>query len=341
MRGEARHEGERFSLKDSELHQLPGALGDPFRVIGMLPGVSTPLPLLPYYVIRGASPGTNGFFLDGMRVPQLFHFLIGGGVVHGDLIDHVDFYPGAYDVSFGRYAGGVIDSETRPARNDGQHLDLQLRLYDIAALAEFRIPVKPCKGEEGKPPPASCDSVRIAVAGHYGYPTYIIRAIDPRIDLQYGDYQLRVDWRGLTLEAMGSYDAVDIALSAFGASGLTQNFPDNFMLEYHRIQLRDRARVGRLELEAAVVGGYDEMVSFGGNGVRKLSLGWRFNLRARWKRFASTPAPTARSPASPARTSPTRPSRARPISWASWAAIATEWWPAPSCRARSTSSAIG
>ena len=82
MRGEARHEGERIALRDEELHQAPGTLGDPFRVIGLLPGVATPITLLPIYVIRGASPGTNGFYLDGMRVPQLFHFVVGGGVVH-------------------------------------------------------------------------------------------------------------------------------------------------------------------------------------------------------------------------------------------------------------------
>jgi hypothetical protein len=38
VRGEARHEGERFTLRDEELRQAPGTLGDPFRVIGLLPG---------------------------------------------------------------------------------------------------------------------------------------------------------------------------------------------------------------------------------------------------------------------------------------------------------------
>jgi hypothetical protein len=47
VRGEARHEGERFQLRDEELHQAPGTLGDPFRVIGLLPGVATPITLLP------------------------------------------------------------------------------------------------------------------------------------------------------------------------------------------------------------------------------------------------------------------------------------------------------
>lgn len=271
VRGEARHEGERFTLKEAELHQAPGTLGDPFRVIGLLPGVATPLPLLPLYVIRGASPGTNGFFLDGMRVPQLFHFLVGGGVIHARLVDRLDFYPGAYDVSFGRYAGGIIDSETRPARTDAPaHGEVELRLYDVSAMVEVKLP----KG------------VRIEAAGHYGYPSFVINLLEPRVSLTYWDYQLRMDWRGLTVEALGSYDSLSIAQDAFtGTGGLLRRGADQFRLMFHRIQIRDREKIGRLELESALVPGWDEMASFGGNGVRKMAIAARLYARARWTRF--------------------------------------------------------
>jgi hypothetical protein len=272
VRGEGRHEGEKFTLRDEELHNLPGGLGDPFRVIGTLPGVSTPLPLLPYYVIRGASPGTNGFFLDGMRVPQLFHFLAGGGVVHGRLVDRIDFYPGTYDVSFGRYAGGIVDAETRPARSDGHHGEIELRLYDISGLFEFKLP----------------NGVRLEVSGHYGYPSFIIQAVEPKVSLQYADYQLRLDWRGLTVEFLGSYDDLHLDPSLVGASasGTTSRYaPDDLMLQFHRMQIRYRHRYNRWEFEEALVGGIDEMATFGGTGVQKFSLGWRFLARAKWSRF--------------------------------------------------------
>jgi hypothetical protein len=268
VRGEARHEGERFTLRDEELHRLPGGLGDPFRVIGMLPGVATPLTLLPLFVIRGASPGTNGFFLDGMRVPQLFHFLVGGGVVHAQLVDRLDFYPGVYDVSFGRYAGGIIDSETRPARPDGQHGEVELRLYDVSTLIEAKLP----KG------------VRLEVGGHYGWPGFLVHAVDDRVDVNYWDYQLRLDWRGLTVEALGSFDSLTIARDQTNM-GITRRVPDEFRLTFHRLQIRERDTLGRTELEAALVGGIDEAASFGGMGVRKLSLGGRLLARARWTRF--------------------------------------------------------
>ena len=192
-------EGQHISLRGEELRTLPGALGDPFRAVGLLPGVATPIPLLPLYVVRGASPGMNGFYLDGMRVPQLFHLLVGGGVVHARLVEQMDFYPGAYDASFGRYAGGIIDAKTRAARSDGYHGELELRLFDLSALVELALP----------------KDVRITVSGHYGYPGPIIHAIDNRVDVGYWDYQLRLDWKGLTVQALGSYDSVSISNQAF------------------------------------------------------------------------------------------------------------------------------
>jgi hypothetical protein len=253
-------EGQHLSLRGEELRTLPGSLGDPFRAIGLLPGVATPVPLLPIYVVRGASPGMNGFYLDGMRVPQLFHLLVGGGVVHARLVEQMDFYPGAYDASFGRYAGGIIDAKTRPARSDGYHGELELRLFDLSALVELPLP----------------KDIRITVSGHYGYPGPIIRAIDERVDIGYWDYQLRLDWKGLSIQALGSYDSVTIANLSLGGGASSPATENTFRTTFHRVQARYRHQIGRHSFEVGAVGGIDEMTIFQGNGVRKLAL----NLRA-------------------------------------------------------------
>jgi hypothetical protein len=211
----------------------------------------------------------NGFFLDGMRVPQLFHLLLGNGVVHPRLIERLDFFPGSYDVSFGRYAGGVVDSETRPARPDGQHGEIQLSLFDASALLEFKLP----------------KDVHVEVAGSYGYPGPIIHALDDRVFVSYWDYQLRLDWKGLTVEALGSYDDLNIRQPVTDKNGIVRLQDNDFLLTFHRLQIRERQRFGRAELEAALVGGIDQLNYFGGAGVEKLSLGARLYLRAAWNRF--------------------------------------------------------
>ncbi len=264
VHGESRHEGARFSLRNEELHQTPGTLGDPFRAVALLPGVTQPMPLLPLYVVRGASPGMSGFFLDGMRIPALFHFLIGGGVIHPRLIDRLDFYPGSYDASFGHFAGGIIDAATRPARSDAPlHGEAQLSLYDLSALAEVRLP----------------GNVRIAASGHYGYPGPLIHLIDPSVDINYWDYQLRMDWRSLTLEALGSFDSTVADLSNYQSLGRSGNVAGEYRVAFHRLQLRHRPHWRHVDLDTALVGGVDEMAVLGGFGVRKLALSARAHAR--------------------------------------------------------------
>ena len=70
---------------------LDGTRGDPFRVITSMPGVSQLSGLLPYVVVRGAAPGNTGYYLDGTRVPILFHVALGPSVIHPYFIDAVDW----------------------------------------------------------------------------------------------------------------------------------------------------------------------------------------------------------------------------------------------------------
>ena len=72
-----REEVSRITLRGAEIKQVPGTFGDPFRVIQTLPGVASVVSLLPFPIVRGASPSSTGFLLDGTRVPLLFHLLSG------------------------------------------------------------------------------------------------------------------------------------------------------------------------------------------------------------------------------------------------------------------------
>jgi Carboxypeptidase regulatory-like domain len=251
--GEQRHEGGRFALESQELARLPGNAGDPLHTLALLPGVGTPYPLLPVYVVRGASPGSTGFFLDGMRIPQLFHLLISGGSVNPLLVDRLEFYPGAFDASLGRYSGGVVEADTRPARPEAVHAAVDARLYDASALAEAALP----------------RGVGVVAAFHYGYPDAMLHLFAPQLSLTYWDYQARLDAGGLTVEGLGSFDEFSVDRSK------------PFRLTWHRAQVRGRGRRGAAEYEAALVGGFDEMSTFSGAGVRKLSLGARALVRAR------------------------------------------------------------
>src|SRR5262249_28661264 len=87
----ADHEAPRLAVESEEPTRTAGSFGDPFRVIESLPGVSQVVWPLAIYAVRGANPGNTGFFLDGLRIPALFHFALGPSVIHPYFLGGLDF----------------------------------------------------------------------------------------------------------------------------------------------------------------------------------------------------------------------------------------------------------
>ena len=77
IKGERAEPSRSATLSRAEVRQIPGTFGDPFRAIEVMPGVTPIVSGLPFFFVRGAPPGAVGYFLDGIRVPLLFH--VGGG----------------------------------------------------------------------------------------------------------------------------------------------------------------------------------------------------------------------------------------------------------------------
>jgi hypothetical protein len=239
----ARHEIGVTTLSSADVREMPGAFGDPFRAIEALPGVSAVVSGLPFFYIRGAPPNDNAYFVDGIRVPFLFHVGIGEGVIHPALIDRVDFYPGAAPAAYGGSAGAVIAGETRdPAAT--RHGEVEVRLIDAGALLES--PLGDGRGSA-------------LVAGRYGYPGPVLGAITPSVHLGYWDYQARVTWRvgdrdTLSVFAFGSHDYLGTASITNGQTG---PIVEQLGSDFHRVDLRyDRTLVdGHLRIAATV--GYD------------------------------------------------------------------------------------
>ncbi len=218
----------RTSLRDEELLRLPGSFGDPFRTVESLPGVSQVLWPLALYAIRGANPGNTGFFIDGMRVPTLFHFALGPSVIHPFFVEQIDFYPGGYPVRYGRYVSGIVATRTSSPRVDKPHASADVRLFDAGGIV-----VAPWHGGAGT----------VAAAGRVSYTGLLFSQFSPRYVLSYWDYQLRADHRlgpgRVTAFAFGSGDVL-------GEKQRVQNAA----LSFHRLDLR---------WDGAVAGGRGEV----------------------------------------------------------------------------------
>jgi TonB family protein len=247
-----REEVSRITLRGPELKQVPGTFGDPFRVIQALPGVSSVVSLLPFPVIRGASPASTGFLIDGTRVPLLFHLLSGPSVIHPEFIDEIQFYPGGAPAVYGGYTGGIVDGLTARAAPNSHLIDVDVNLLQAGALV--REPIAPL-------------GATMTAAARYGYPGLILSLATDQASLSYWDYQFRLDGgnkaNGWTLFAFGANDELDTVAANADPNAPNPPLSPALTLQFHRLDLRYHQTIGRLETTYRVVGGYDHTFSQG------------------------------------------------------------------------------
>ncbi|MCC6750358.1 MAG: carboxypeptidase regulatory-like domain-containing protein [Deltaproteobacteria bacterium] len=261
-----REEVSRIALTGPELTQVPGTFGDPFRVIQTLPGTASVISLVPFPVVRGASPSSTGTLLDGARVPLLYHLLAGPSVVHPEFIDEVRFFPGGAPVIYGGYTGGIVDGQTRRARPDERRIDVDLNLMAVGGLVRWPIPKL---------------GLNVTAAGRYGYPGLILSLATKQASLSYWDYQLRVDGgtlrNGWTVFAYGARDELDTVSPSADPADPDPPLEPALILNFHRLDLRAQHGRGRFDGAYRLLLGYDHSEGQGGNVTT-----WVVDPRARW-----------------------------------------------------------
>jgi TonB family protein len=248
----------------ADIRLLPGAFGDPYRAIEMLPGVVPTISGLPYYYIRGAPPSAVGYFVDDVRVPYLFHFALGPGVIQPALIDEVSLHPAAFPGRYGRYSGAVVAGKTREPATELRGEGL-VRLFDAGAYVEA-----PFAGGRGA----------VGVGGRYSYTAALFSLFVPDTTVDYRDYNGRVSfdlsdrWRA-TAFTFGSYDY------ASRIDERTRKEQVFFASEFHRLDLRlDRRGADGATSRIAMTVGFDRSRLEGKRFAQDIVTGLRARHRA-------------------------------------------------------------
>ncbi len=127
------------TLHRRQMTTVPGTFGDPIRVIQSLPGLARTPFGTGLLVIRGSNPDDTGVYIDGHRVPLLFHFLGGPSFLNPEFLENIDLYPGGFPARFGRAIGGVVSIETRSAKSDGVHGSVDIDLLDAGGYVRFPV----------------------------------------------------------------------------------------------------------------------------------------------------------------------------------------------------------
>jgi hypothetical protein len=227
------------SLSSSEVRELPGAFGDPFRAIEALPGVTPIATGVPYFYVRGAPPGNVGYFFDGVKVPLLFHAALGPGVLAPWFVDDVKLYSGGYPARYGRFAGGVVAADAAQPRNAWRGM-ANVRAFDSSAMLEA--PFAEGRGN-------------VMLGGRYSYSSAVFSLLSPDFDLGYWDYQARAHY-DVTAD-----DRVSVlAFGAYDFASQETNGRKNTIYDatFHRVDARyDRQLSAQSHLRLAATAGSD------------------------------------------------------------------------------------
>ena len=255
------------TLSLQEIQRIPGTTGDALKVIQNLPGVARPPLNGGLIVIRGTSPRDSGIFLDGERIPLLFHF--GGltAVYNSELLESVDYLPGNFSTYYGGVVGGVVDVKSRNPKTDGFHGVLEVNAYNANVVLETPI----------------TDTLSIAGAYRRSYIDLILplflKEDSPSFTVapRYDDAQLKLTWKPdarNTFQLLGlhSQDALQlITKSSFaGDPTLGRDFKNE--TGFNQARLRHTYVGNRWRVDT--IGGFDRTeVDLNIGGQRGLNLG--------------------------------------------------------------------
>jgi TonB family protein len=270
----------RRTLTTQEIRRVPGTFGDPVKVIQTLPGAARSPFGTGLLIIRGANPEDSGVYVDGIRVPLIYHLTGTTSVIAPDLVESVDYLPGGYAAKFGRTSSGTIDVTTISGVDETK-IVAGADILDAQAYVQTRLPT----ATEGQ-------AWGVALGARRSYidaflPLFLQNstfAIKPR----YWDYQAKIfaptpAGRRLSLFIYGFDDVLTVSTPEEQAQGSDQDTQGALMTRYnsHRFILRwDEKLSDDLELRVVPSLGVDTTLFGVGNALTFDGSATNFQLRA-------------------------------------------------------------
>ncbi|MEM6926726.1 MAG: TonB-dependent receptor [Myxococcota bacterium] len=135
-----REEEPRPAVSLDDIRYLPGNGGDIVRAVQNLPGVARPPFGLGQLLIRGTAPEDSAFYLDGVRIPSVFHFGGLSTVLNADLLEDATLLASNYGARYGRSLGGVVDLALDDRKPEGSRGYASVDLFQATAFGQAALP---------------------------------------------------------------------------------------------------------------------------------------------------------------------------------------------------------
>lgn len=156
---ESRHAVE---VDTTTARQMAGTGGEPVAALGNMPGTVRSSGGSGTFVVWGAAPEDTGVYVDGVRVPRLYHDGGARAVMGAETVRAVQLVPGGYGSPYGRGLGGLVLVSTHRADADERlNATGAMDVYDASASFRGRL----------------TDRVSLSVAGRRSYVASLLRHI--------------------------------------------------------------------------------------------------------------------------------------------------------------------
>ncbi len=234
------------SLGREELSAMPGTYGDPLRALEAMPSMAQGPLAGGQLIVRGAPPRNTAIYIDGVQVPQLYHFGFLRSVIEPEFIDRVDLWVGGAGPQYGRFTAGLVEVRSRKLNDNRFHATADINPLETAFYFGGTVALD---GEKpaGVPDPYR---VRFAVAARRTYVDAWLPLFAnvtgrtstgqiPLVAPLYWDYQAKLEYapfarHSFSVFAFGSSDelAAGVTLPNTFDLGL------KFQLTFHRVVAR-------------------------------------------------------------------------------------------------------
>lgn len=129
-----------------EIKRSPGSMGDVSRILLAMPSTAKVSDDQNDLAVRGGSPSENGFFVDGISVPNINHFpsigATGGpiGILNIDFIDNVNFLTSGFSPKYGDRLSSIVDIQYREGNREKFEMQADLNLSGFGGGIEGPLP---------------------------------------------------------------------------------------------------------------------------------------------------------------------------------------------------------
>jgi TonB family protein len=258
--------------------KVPGTQGDVLKVVENLPGVARAAAGSGALVVWGSAPTDTRVYVEGVRVPRLYHDGGYRSIISSDFVRSVELIPGGYGPLYGRGLGGLVTVGLRPLDEPGFHGSVAGDTIDSSVAIRAQV----------------TDRLHVAVAARKSYLDSVLSAVTSEDVGQYVPVPRYWDGQARVAYDLAPHETIEVG-GLVSSDRTTRNNPaadpslttsSTSGTDFDRIYARYEKHAGAAVIVVTPSIGTDSTTlvnSYGKTLTELTNHSWVYGLRAGWQ----------------------------------------------------------